>query len=84
MSSFLYFKLLGYSGVFICGASPYWIFLTGRGELRTHSMVIDGEVLSFAPFNNVNCPQGFLYFNKKVITELLNYRLYTFLNYSLN
>lgn len=36
-------------------------------------MVIDGEVLSFAPFNNVNCPQGFLYFNKKVITCENNY-----------
>lgn len=58
--------LLGYNGVFICGANPHWIFLTSRGELRTHAMVIDGEVLSFASFNNVNCPQGFLYFNKKV------------------
>lgn len=56
----------GYNGVFVCGASPYWIFLTKRGELRTHSMVIDGEVTSFAPFNNVNCPEGFLYFNRKV------------------
>lgn len=57
----------GYNGVFVCGASPYWIFLTKRGELRTHSMVIDGEVTSFAPFNNVNCPEGFLYFNRKVL-----------------
>ena len=29
-------------------------------------MNIDGPVLSFAPFRNVNCPQGFLYFNKQV------------------
>ncbi|KAJ8922195.1 hypothetical protein NQ315_004132 [Exocentrus adspersus] len=55
----------GYNGVFICSANPHWLFLTARGELRTHAMVIDGEVLSFAAFNNVNCPQGFLYFNRK-------------------
>lgn len=58
--------IVGYNGVFVCGSSPYWIFLTKRGELRTHSMVIDGEVTSFAPFNNINCPEGFLYFNRKV------------------
>ncbi|CAG9824249.1 unnamed protein product [Phaedon cochleariae] len=58
-------NISGYNGVFICGANPQWLFLTIRGELRSHAMVIDGEVISFAPFNNVNCPQGFLYFNKK-------------------
>ncbi|XP_057671339.1 cleavage and polyadenylation specificity factor subunit 1 [Diorhabda carinulata] len=58
-------NIAGYNGVFICGSNPYWLFITGRGELRTHPMVIDGEIFSFAPFNNVNCPQGFLYFNKK-------------------
>ncbi|XP_050311770.1 LOW QUALITY PROTEIN: cleavage and polyadenylation specificity factor subunit 1 [Anthonomus grandis grandis] len=58
-------NVAGYSGVFICGASPYWLFLTKRGELRAHPMNIDGEVTNFAPFNNVNCPEGFLYFNKK-------------------
>lgn len=58
-------NIAGYNGVFICGGSPHWVFLTGRGELRTHPMHIDGEVLSFAEFNNVNCPQGFLYFNRK-------------------
>jgi cleavage and polyadenylation specificity factor subunit 1 len=50
----------------VCGSNPHWIFMTARGELRTHPMTIDGEVLNFAPFNNINCPQGFLYFNKKV------------------
>ncbi|GJQ66350.1 putative mRNA cleavage protein, partial [Trypoxylus dichotomus] len=54
-----------YNGVFICGANPHLLFLTYRGELRTHSMSIDGEILCFASFNNVNCPQGFLYFNRK-------------------
>ncbi|KAL1516840.1 hypothetical protein ABEB36_000686 [Hypothenemus hampei] len=57
-------NIAGYNGVFICGASPHWIFLTKRGELRTHPMIIDGEVTNFAPFNNVNCPEGFLYFNR--------------------
>ncbi|XP_022902078.1 cleavage and polyadenylation specificity factor subunit 1 [Onthophagus taurus] len=58
-------NIAGYNGVFICGANPHWIFLTHRGELRIHSMTIDGEILCFASFNNVNCPQGFLYFNRK-------------------
>jgi cleavage and polyadenylation specificity factor subunit 1 len=31
-------------------------------------MAIDGAVPCFAAFNNVNCPQGFIYFNKKVGT----------------
>lgn len=30
-------------------------------------MNIDGAVTCFAPFHNVNCPKGFLYFNKKVL-----------------
>lgn len=59
-------NIAGYNGVFVCGSNPHWIFMTARGELRTHSMTTDGEILSFAAFNNVNCPQGFLYFNRKV------------------
>lgn len=31
-----------------------------------HPMYIDGPVQCFAQFQNVNCPQGFLYFNVKV------------------
>lgn len=62
----IYFVFLGYNGVFISGANPHWLFLTPRGELRTHPMTIDGEILCFTSFNNVNCPQGFLYFNRKV------------------
>ncbi|XP_046618438.1 cleavage and polyadenylation specificity factor subunit 1 [Neodiprion virginianus] len=58
-------NIAGYNGVFICGGYPHWVFLTGRGELRAHPMGIDGAITSFAPFNNVNCPQGFLYFNGK-------------------
>ncbi|RZF44304.1 hypothetical protein LSTR_LSTR006854 [Laodelphax striatellus] len=58
-------NISGYNGVFVCGPYPHWIFLTSRGELRIHPMWIDGGVQCFAPFHNVNCPQGFLYFNKK-------------------
>ncbi|XP_044171683.1 cleavage and polyadenylation specificity factor subunit 1-like [Acropora muricata] len=54
-----------YSGVFVCGSYPYWLFVTSRGALRAHPMKIDGAVTCFAPFHNVNCPKGFLYFNKK-------------------
>lgn len=34
-------------------------------------MSIDGPVTCFAPFHNVNCPQGFLFFNKKVGRQFL-------------
>ncbi|KAJ7381472.1 Cleavage and polyadenylation specificity factor subunit 1 [Desmophyllum pertusum] len=54
-----------YSGVFVCGSYPHWLFVTSRGALRAHPMNIDGAVTCFAPFHNVNCPKGFLYFNKK-------------------
>lgn len=55
----------GYSGVFICGPYPHWLFMTSHGELRVHQMGIDGSITCFAPFHNVNCPKGFLYFNKQ-------------------
>lgn len=29
-------------------------------------MTIDGPIESFSPFHNINCPKGFLYFNKQV------------------
>ncbi|NWY08125.1 CPSF1 factor, partial [Nothoprocta ornata] len=51
--------------VFICGPSPHWLLVTARGALRLHPMTIDGSVDSFAPFHNVNCPKGFLYFNRQ-------------------
>ena len=52
--------------VFICGAYPHWIVMTARGSLRIHPMSIDGPITCFAPFHNINCPKGFLYFNKVV------------------
>lgn len=72
-------NIAGYNGVFICSDYPHWIFLTGRGELRTHPMGIDGPVTSFAPFNNINCPQGFLYFNRKVSSCLRRYHNFIFI-----
>ncbi|XP_078335129.1 cleavage and polyadenylation specificity factor subunit 1-like isoform X2 [Crassostrea virginica] len=60
-----YFRdIAGYSGVFICGAYPHWIFVTSRGSLRIHPMGIDGPVWCFSEFHNINCPHGFLYFNR--------------------
>jgi cleavage and polyadenylation specificity factor subunit 1 len=55
----------GYSGVFVCGPYPHWILMTPRGILRIHPMSIDGSVTCFTPFHNVNCPKGFLYFNRQ-------------------
>uniref|UniRef100_F6RG92 Cleavage and polyadenylation specificity factor subunit 1 n=2 Tax=Ornithorhynchus anatinus TaxID=9258 RepID=F6RG92_ORNAN len=66
VARFRYFEdIYGYSGVFICGPSPHWLLVTARGALRLHPMTIDGLIDSFAPFHNVNCPKGFLYFNRQ-------------------
>lgn len=69
----------GYSGVFLCSPYPHWFFMTYRGELRIHEMSVDGPVKCFAPFHNVNCPKGFLYFNNN--NELRICALATHLNY---
>uniref|UniRef100_A0A8C3MBX0 Cleavage and polyadenylation specificity factor subunit 1 n=1 Tax=Geospiza parvula TaxID=87175 RepID=A0A8C3MBX0_GEOPR len=58
--------IYGYSGVFICGPSPHWVLLTGRGALRLHPMGIDGPVESFEPLSTTStAPRGFLYFNRQ-------------------
>ncbi|UYV82374.1 CPSF1 [Cordylochernes scorpioides] len=54
-----------HQGVFICGRYPHWVFMTARGELRIHPMEVDKPVVSFAPFHNINCPNGFLYFTSR-------------------
>uniref|UniRef100_A0A8C5AQL7 Cleavage and polyadenylation specificity factor subunit 1 n=1 Tax=Gadus morhua TaxID=8049 RepID=A0A8C5AQL7_GADMO len=70
VARFRYFEdISGYSGVFICGPSPHWMLVTSRGALRLHPMTIDGSIESFSPFHNINCPKGFLYFNKQVSTR---------------
>ncbi|XP_046690557.1 cleavage and polyadenylation specificity factor subunit 1 [Silurus meridionalis] len=80
VARFRYFKdISGYSGVFICGPSPHWMFVTSRGAMRLHPMSIDGPIESFSPFHNVNCPKGFLYFNKQ--GELRISVLPTYLSY---
>lgn len=66
VARFRFFEdISGYSGVFICGPCPHWLLITSRGSLRLHPMTIDGPIESFAPFHNVNCPKGFLYFNRQ-------------------
>uniref|UniRef100_A0A667X8K1 Cleavage and polyadenylation specificity factor subunit 1 n=1 Tax=Myripristis murdjan TaxID=586833 RepID=A0A667X8K1_9TELE len=66
VARFRYFEdISGYSGVFICGPSPHWMLVTSRGAMRLHPMTIDGSIESFSPFHNINCPKGFLYFNKQ-------------------
>uniref|UniRef100_A0A9J7Z5W6 Cleavage and polyadenylation specificity factor subunit 1 n=1 Tax=Cyprinus carpio carpio TaxID=630221 RepID=A0A9J7Z5W6_CYPCA len=70
VARFRYFPdISGYSGVFICGPSPHWMLVTSRGAMRLHPMTIDGAIESFSPFHNINCPKGFLYFNKQVKTK---------------
>ncbi|XP_017069032.1 cleavage and polyadenylation specificity factor subunit 1 [Drosophila eugracilis] len=53
----------GLSGIMVCGVNPCFVFLTSRGELRIHRLMGNGDVRSFAAFNNVNIPNGFLYFD---------------------
>ncbi|KAI7798729.1 cleavage and polyadenylation specificity factor subunit 1 [Triplophysa rosa] len=80
VARFRYFQdISGYSGVFICGPSPHWMLVTSRGALRLHPMTIDGAIESFSPFHNINCPKGFLYFNKQ--GELRISVLPTYLSY---
>ncbi|XP_049880956.1 cleavage and polyadenylation specificity factor subunit 1 [Pectinophora gossypiella] len=70
----------GYSGVAACGAAPYVVLLTPRGELRAHPLAAAAPPLhAFAAFNNTNCPQGFLYFNAQ--SELRICSLPTHLSY---
>ncbi|XP_071374022.1 cleavage and polyadenylation specificity factor subunit 1 [Centroberyx affinis] len=80
VARFRYFEdISGYSGVFICGPSPHWMLVTSRGAMRLHPMIIDGSIESFSPFHNINCPKGFLYFNKQ--GELRISVLPTYLSY---
>uniref|UniRef100_A0A8C1RGG2 Cleavage and polyadenylation specificity factor subunit 1 n=1 Tax=Cyprinus carpio TaxID=7962 RepID=A0A8C1RGG2_CYPCA len=80
VARFRYFPdISGYSGVFICGPSPHWMLVTSRGAMRLHPMTIDGAIESFSPFHNINCPKGFLYFNKQ--GELRISVLPTYLSY---
>lgn len=44
------------SGVFVCGQQPLWL-LAVRGTLIAHPMDVEGAVLGFTPFHNINCPR---------------------------
>lgn len=55
----------GHNGVLICGDRPYFCILTARGELRCHRFFGETAMQSFAPFNNVNCPNGLIYFDQQ-------------------
>ncbi|XP_023295562.2 cleavage and polyadenylation specificity factor subunit 1 [Lucilia cuprina] len=64
ISKLRYFSnISGLNGVVVCGPNPCFIFLTGKGEMRVHKIFGNGYLRSFASFNNVNCPQGFLCFD---------------------
>lgn len=63
-------NISGYNGVVICGYKSYFVFLTTRGELRTHRLYGDIQMKSFAAFNNVNCPNGFLYFDESFVLKI--------------
>lgn len=43
-------------------------------------MTIDGSIESFSPFHNINCPKGFLYFNKQVQELFVLFYCYTLLD----
>lgn len=60
----------GLNGVCICGRNrTYFAFLNTKGEFQTHQFNDDqlstysSSMRCFAEFNNVNCPDGFVYFN---------------------
>ena len=44
------------SGLFVCGERPLWL-LAVRGTLVAHPMTVEGAVLGFTPFHNINCPR---------------------------
>lgn len=44
------------SGIFVCGERPLWL-LAMRGTLVAHPMTVEGAVLGFTPFHNINCPR---------------------------
>ena len=40
----------------MCGERPLWL-LALRGTLVAHPMTVEGAVLGFTPFHNINCPR---------------------------
>ena len=54
-----------YTGIFICGPFPHWIFRTSKGSYNIHPMYIDGPVETFSSFHNENCRFGFIFYNRE-------------------
>uniref|UniRef100_A0A9J2PBZ7 Cleavage/polyadenylation specificity factor A subunit C-terminal domain-containing protein n=1 Tax=Ascaris lumbricoides TaxID=6252 RepID=A0A9J2PBZ7_ASCLU len=52
------------NGVFICSSYPC-VFLMDSGILRMHPLNLEGPILSFTAFNNVLCPNGFIYLTER-------------------
>ena len=52
---------LPYAGFFVAGDVPTWV-IVHKGNVYVHesTSALAGSVSSFAPFNNENCPHGFL------------------------
>jgi hypothetical protein len=56
-----------YSGFFISGAFPRWVFLDqDHGSFYSHPMWCDGGVSCFTALDHEYCSQGFAYITHKV------------------
>lgn len=75
---FFYFldNVAGHNGIIICGLKPYFVILTARGELRTHQFFGNTVMNSLAPFNNVNCPNGVIYFDQNLELQIAIFPTY--------
>ena len=65
-SIFPFRNIGGLTGAFVAGRRSLWLTSTRRGKLRVHGMHKDGQVLGFSEFNNINCEEGFIYYNEHV------------------
>lgn len=72
-------NISGHSGIILTGDKPYLVLLTANGELRTHRFYGQTAMKSFAPFNNVNCPNGLIYFDHNYELQIAIFP--TYLNY---
>jgi cleavage and polyadenylation specificity factor subunit 1 len=59
-------NIAGYTGCFINGLHPYFLFQCTRSGLTTHPLWFDGPINSFVPLKNSSITlSGFIYLNKK-------------------
>jgi hypothetical protein len=59
-------------GAFVSGTRPVWI-IAERDYARTFKMDIDGAVAGFTEFNNINCPDGFVYYASQSVRTFLRF-----------